>query len=136
VGYAQIGQRAEMAHGNNRFDSRTAAQLGVGSIFRRTAKAREPNQSDSPFIAMKVDVNWHFARRRNRLGEVFQEVKDAGIPLILVDRRAAVPDNMYVSYLGSDFIERRTQCRRALAKVTDGKARIVELVGTVDSALQ
>ena len=37
--------------------------------------------------------------------EVFKEAKDAGIPIILVDRRADVPEDLYVTYMGSDFLE-------------------------------
>jgi ABC-type sugar transport system substrate-binding protein len=66
--------------------------------------------------------------------EVFQEAKDAGIPIILVDRRATVPDNLYVTYLGSDFLEEGRNAARVMAKLVDGKANIVELVGTIGSA--
>jgi ABC-type sugar transport system substrate-binding protein len=66
--------------------------------------------------------------------EVFQEAKDAGIPIILVDRRANVPEDFYVSYLGSDFLEEGRKAARVMAELVDGKANIVELVGTIGSA--
>src|SRR5262249_6867635 len=66
--------------------------------------------------------------------EVFQEVKAAGIPLVVVDRRADVSENLYATYLGSDFVEEGRNAARAMAKIVNGKANIVELVGTVGSA--
>lgn len=34
---------------------------------------------------------------------VFQEAKEVGIPIILVDRRADVPEDLYVTHVGSDL---------------------------------
>jgi len=65
---------------------------------------------------------------------VFKEAKDAGIPIILVDRRAAVPEDMYATYIGSDFVEEGRNAARTMAKIVNNKANIVELVGTVGSA--
>jgi ABC-type sugar transport system substrate-binding protein len=66
--------------------------------------------------------------------EVFKEAKDAGIPIILVDRRAAVSGDLYVTLMGSDFVEEGRNAARVMAKLMNGKANIVELVGTIDSA--
>jgi galactofuranose transport system substrate-binding protein len=66
--------------------------------------------------------------------EVFQEAKEAGIPIILVDRRAEVPEDLYATYLGSDFLEEGRNAARVMAKLVNGKAKIVELVGTIGSA--
>ncbi len=60
--------------------------------------------------------------------------RTAGIPIILVDRRADVSKDLYVSYLGSDFVEEGRNAARQMVKITGGKANIVELVGTIDSA--
>ena len=65
---------------------------------------------------------------------MFREAKDAGIPLILVDRRADVPEDLYATHLGSDFVEEGRNSARMMAKIVNGKANIVELVGTLGSA--
>ena len=39
-----------------------------------------------------------------------------------------------MTYLGSDFLEEGRNAARVMVKLTDGKANIVELVGTIDSA--
>jgi simple sugar transport system substrate-binding protein len=65
---------------------------------------------------------------------VFKEAKDAGIPIILVDRRAAVPPDLYVTLVGSDFLEEGRKAARIMASLTDGQANVVELQGTSGSA--
>lgn len=135
VGYAQIGAESEWRIGNTVSIKETAEQLGVELKFA-DAQQKQENQIKAlrQFIAMKVDVIAIPPVVETGWDEVFQEVKDAGIPLILVDRRAAVPDNLYVTYLGSDFVEEGRNAARAMVQVTNGQAQIVELVGTVDSA--
>jgi simple sugar transport system substrate-binding protein len=65
---------------------------------------------------------------------VFQEAKEANIPIILVDRRAAVPEDLYVTHIGSDFVEEGRNAARVLVDLLEGQGDIVELVGTIDSA--
>lgn len=36
---------------------------------------------------------------------VFTEAKEAGIPIVLVDRKADVPEDLYATFIGSDFIK-------------------------------
>jgi ABC-type sugar transport system substrate-binding protein len=67
-------------------------------------------------------------------GEVFQEAKDAGIPIVLVDRFTDVPVDQYATYLGSDFLEEGRKAAKVMATLTNGKASIVELAGTIGSA--
>jgi galactofuranose transport system substrate-binding protein len=51
-----------------------------------------------------------------------------------VDRRANVSEDLYVTLLGSDFLEEGRNAARIMAKLTEGHANIVELVGTPGSA--
>ena len=81
-------------------------------------------------IAQKVDVIGISPIVETGWDDVFKEAKDAGIPIILVDRRAAVPEDLYVTFIGSDFLEEGRNAARIMANLTDGKANIVELVGT------
>jgi ABC-type sugar transport system substrate-binding protein len=135
VGYAQIGAESEWRTANTVSVKETAEQLGIELKFS-DAQQKQENQIKAirSFIAMKVDVIGVPALVETGWETVFRESKDAGIPIILVDRRAAVPEDLYVSYLGSDFLEEGRNSARVLAKIVNGKANIVELVGTVDSA--
>jgi simple sugar transport system substrate-binding protein len=135
VGYAQIGAESEWRTGNTASIKETAEELGVELKFS-DGQQKQENQIKAlrSFIAMKVDVIGISPVVETGWEEVFSEVQAAGIPLILVDRRAAVPEDLYVTYLGSDFVEEGRNSARVMSKIVDGNAKIVELVGTVGSA--
>ncbi len=135
VGYAQIGAESEWRTANTISVKEAAAQLGVELKFVDGQQKQENQiQAIRTFIAEKVDVIGVPPVVETGWDEVFKEAKDAGIPIILVDRRAAVPGDLYVTLLGSDFVEEGRNAARVMAKLMNGKANIVELVGTVGSA--
>jgi ABC-type sugar transport system substrate-binding protein len=135
VGYAQIGAESEWRAANTRSVKEAAAALGVELKFS-DAQQKQENQIKAirSFIVQKVDVIGVPPVVETGWLPVFQEAKQAGVPIILVDRRAAVPDDLYVTLLGSDFLEEGRNAARAMVKVTEGKAKIAELVGTIGSA--
>jgi galactofuranose transport system substrate-binding protein len=135
VGYSQIGAESEWRTGNTASIKEAAEQLGVELIFS-DAQQKQENQIKAirTFIAQQVDVIGVSPVVETGWESVFQEARDAGIPIILVDRRAAVPDDLYTTYLGSDFTEEGRRAARVMVDLLDGKGNIVELVGTVGSA--
>jgi ABC-type sugar transport system substrate-binding protein len=135
VGYAQIGAESEWRAANTASVKEAAAALGVELKFS-DAQQKQENQIKAiqSFIVQKVDIIGVPPVVETGWLPIFQEAKKAGIPIILVDRRAAVPDDLYVTLLGSDFLEEGRNAARAMVKVTDGRAKIVELVGTIGSA--
>jgi len=135
VGYAQIGAESEWRTANTISVKEAAAQLGVELKFVDGQQKQENQiQAIRTFIAQKVDVIGVPPVVETGWDEVFKEAKDAGIPIILVDRRAAVSGDLYVTLMGSDFVEEGRNAARVMAKLMNGKANIVELVGTIDSA--
>jgi simple sugar transport system substrate-binding protein len=135
IGYAQIGSESEWRAANTISIKETAEELGVELRFL-DAQQKQANQIEAirKFIVQKVDIIGISPIVETGWVEVFKEAKDAGIPIILVDRRAAVPEDLYVSYLGSDFLEEGRNAARVMANLVNGKANIVELVGTIGSA--
>lgn len=135
VGYSQIGAESEWRTGNTASLKQAAESLGVELIFS-DAQQKQENQIKAirTFIAQQVDVIGVSPIVETGWESVFQETKEAGIPLILVDRRADVSEDMYATYIGSDFVEEGRKAARVMADLLDGKGNIVELVGTVDSA--
>jgi len=135
VGYAQLGAESDWRVANTISVKETADKLGVELRFL-DAQQKQANQIEAirKLIVQKVDVIGISPIVETGWDEVFREAKDAGIPIILVDRRAVVADDLYVSYLGSDFLEEGRNSARVMAKLVNGKANIVELVGTIDSA--
>lgn len=135
VGYAQLGAESEWRAANTISIKETAEKMGVELRFL-DAQQKQDNQilAVRKLIIQKVDIIGISPIVETGWEEVFQEAKDAGIPIILVDRRADVPEDMYISYLGSDFLEEGRKAARIMAELVDGKANIVELVGTIGSA--
>jgi simple sugar transport system substrate-binding protein len=135
IGFSQLGAESEWRVANTVSIKETAEQLGVELRFF-DAQQKQDNQIEAirKLIVEKVDVIGVAPIVETGWDDVFQEAKDAGIPIILVDRRAAVSEDLYVSYLGSDFLEEGRNAARIMVKLVNEKANIVELVGTVGSA--
>ena len=135
IGFAQIGAESEWRTANTLSIRETAEELGVELRFA-DGQQKQDNQITAlrSFIVQKVDVIGISPVVETGWEEYFRAAKEAGIPIILVDRRADVPEDLYVTLLGSDFLEEGRKAARTMADITGGKANIVELVGTVDSA--
>jgi simple sugar transport system substrate-binding protein len=135
VGYAQLGAESEWRTANTASIQQAAEDLGVTLKFS-DAQQQQQNQIKAirSFIAQGVDVIGVPPVVTTGWETVFQEAKDAGIPIILVDRRADVPEDMYATYLGSDFVEEGRKAGTEMNKLLPEGGKIVELVGTVGSA--
>jgi galactofuranose transport system substrate-binding protein len=135
VGFAQIGAESVWRSANTLSIKEEAKKLGVELKFS-DAQQKQDNQimAVRKFIAMKVDVIGISPVVETGWEPVFREAKAAGIPIILVDRGADVPEDLYVTKLGSDFREEGRNAAREMIKLTGGNARIVELQGTPGSA--
>lgn len=135
IGFAQIGAESEWRTANTNSLKQEAERLGIEFKFI-DAQQKQDNQilALRTFIVEKVDLIGISPVVETGWDEIFQEANDAGIPIVLVDRRADVPEDFYVTYLGSDFLEEGRNAARVMARLTNGRANIVELVGTIGSA--
>ena len=135
VGYSQIGAESEWRTGNTTSIKEAAESRGIELIFS-DGQQKQENQIKAirTFIAQQVDIIGVSPVVETGWDSVFQEAKEAGIPIILVDRRAAVAEDLYTSYLGSDFMEEGRNAARVMVDLLGEKGSIVELVGTVGSA--
>lgn len=135
IGFAQIGAESEWRVANTKSIQETAAQLGVELRFSDAQQSQQKQiEAVRKLIIQKVDVIGISPIVETGWEEVFQEAKAAGIPIIVVDRRADVPEDLYISHLGSDFLEEGHKAARVMVELVGGKANIVELVGTIGSA--
>jgi ABC-type sugar transport system substrate-binding protein len=135
VGFAQLGAESEWRVANTKSIQETAIQLGVELRFSDAQQSQQKQiEAVRKLIIQKVDVIGISPIVETGWEEVFQEAKAAGIPIIVVDRRADVSEDLYLSYLGSDFLEEGRKAGRVMVELVNGKANIVELVGTIGSA--
>jgi galactofuranose transport system substrate-binding protein len=90
------------------------------------------------FVAQHVDVIAFSPVVETGYEGVLREIRSAGIPVILMDRNIDVSDDsLYMSLVGSDFVEEGRRAARWLLEQTrdmPGDIDIVELQGTVGSA--
>src|SRR5271156_4939642 len=136
VGFSQVGAESGWRTANTDSIKAEAAKRGIDLRFS-DAQQKEENQIKAirSFIAEGVDVIAFSPVVETGFEPVLQEAKKAGIPVVLSDRAVKVSDpSLYVSFLGSDFIEEGKRAGNAAVKLTGGKANIAELVGTVGSA--
>jgi ABC-type sugar transport system substrate-binding protein len=135
VGFAQIGAESEWRTANTRSIQGTASELGVELKFSDGQQQQE-NQIKAirSFIAQRVDVIGVSPVVETGWDTVFAEVKQAGIPLILLDRNANVPDNLFSAFIGSDFVQEGQRACMEMARLLNNHGNIVELDGTVGSA--
>src|SRR5690349_18995877 len=135
VGFAQIGAESEWRTANTRSLQETAKHLGVELKFS-DAQQQQANQIKAirSFIAQRVDVIGVSPVVETGWDTVFAEVKQAGIPLIVLDRHANVPDNLFSAFIGSDFVQEGQRACMEMAALLNNHGNIVELDGTVGSA--
>lgn len=135
IGYAQIGAESEWRTANTQSIQDTAKEKGVELKFS-DAQQKQENQIKAirSFIAQKVDVIGVSPVVETGWDTVFKEAKDAGIPVVLVDRHASVADDMFTAFIGSDFKSEGEKACKEMGTLLGNKGNIVELEGTVGSA--
>ncbi|HEX6639132.1 MAG TPA: ABC transporter substrate-binding protein [Steroidobacteraceae bacterium] len=144
LGFSQIGAESEWRTANTTSVQTAAKEAGIDLRFS-DAQQKQENQIKAlrSFIAQRVDVIAFSPVVETGWETVLREAKAAQIPVILTDRAVEVSDDtLYLSLIGSDFVEEGRKAGRWLVdyytngagKDFKGDVRIVELQGTVGSA--
>jgi ABC-type sugar transport system substrate-binding protein len=135
MGFSQIGAESGWRTANTQSIQSAATDAGVNLKFV-DAQGSQANQIKAikDFIEQGVDVIAFSPVVETGWEPVLKEAKDAHIPVIVSDRRPDVPDDLYVSFIGSDFIKEGERAGEWLAKKMNGKANIAEITGTTGSA--
>lgn len=144
LGFSQIGAESEWRTANTTSVQTAAKDAGIDLRFS-DAQQKQENQIKAlrSFIAQRVDVIAFSPVVETGWESVLREAKAAGIPVLLTDRAVQVSDeNLYLTLIGSDFVEEGRRAGRWLTeyyasgagKDIKGDVNIVELQGTVGSA--
>ncbi|MDP9043235.1 MAG: ABC transporter substrate-binding protein [Pseudomonadota bacterium] len=139
LGFSQVGAESEWRTANTESIKSAAKDAGIDLKFS-DAQQKQENQIKAlrAFIAQKVDVIAFSPVVESGWGTVLQEAKAAKIPVILSDRAVnEKDDSLWVTFMGSDFVEEGRRAGRWLVENTKGSntpVNIVELQGTVGSA--
>jgi ABC-type sugar transport system substrate-binding protein len=139
VGFAQVGAESEWRTANTESIKSAAKESDIDLKFS-DAQQKQENQIKAirSYIAQKVDVIAFSPVVESGWETVLKEAKAANIPVVLTDRSVNTKDDsLYVTFMGSDFVEEGRKAGRWLVEKEKGNAgpiNIVELQGTVGSA--
>ncbi|MGC4030927.1 MAG: ABC transporter substrate-binding protein [Tepidisphaeraceae bacterium] len=135
VGFAQVGAESGWRTANTKSVKDEAAKRGIDLKFS-DAQQKQENQiaAIQSYIAQGVNVIMFSPVVSTGWTPVLKEAKAAGIPVIVSDRSVDSPEDLFASFIGSDFTEEGRRAGNWLVKKTDGKAVICQLEGTPGSA--
>ena len=139
VGFSQLGSESSWRIANTVSMEQAAKEAGY-SLMMENANQKQEKQIDAirSFIAYRVDVIVFSPIVETGWDNVLTEAKQAGIPVILMDRMIETQDDsLYTAYIGADFYAEGCRAGEYLVRKADAigaeKLRIVEICGTTDS---
>src|SRR5688500_14648689 len=118
VGFSQVGAESEWRTANTESIKSAAKEAGIELKFS-DAQQKQENQIKAirSFIAQKVDVIAFSPVVESGFETVLREAKAAKIPVILTDRAVSTKDDsLYVTFMGSDFLEEGRKAGRWLVE--------------------
>ncbi|MBP6298501.1 MAG: ABC transporter substrate-binding protein [Anaerolineae bacterium] len=135
VGFAQVGSESGWRVAFTEATLAEAEARGINLIF----SDGENNQSiqiaalrsfieagvDAIILAPVVETGW---------SDVLQEVKDAGIPLVIIDRNITADPSLYMTRVASDFVHEGRLAAAWLVQETSGSCNVIELEGSAGSS--
>lgn len=138
LGFSQLGSESTWRAANT--DSIKAAALEAGiSLIMKNAEQSQQKQVEAirSFMESKVDIIAIAPVVETGWDEILEEVKQAGIPVIILDRSINVKDHsLYVTCIGSDFFEEGVKAAKYMLdrmRHHPGQIKIAELQGTIGS---
>jgi ABC-type sugar transport system substrate-binding protein len=138
VGFIQTGSEGGWRAANTASFKETAEQLGINLKFYDAQNKLENQVSAFHQFNQDKDVNVIILAALETTGweEVLKEAQAAGKIVVLEDRRIDAPEDLYATYIGSDFAEEGRKAAAEMCKLLEGSEskNVVELVGNVGSS--
>ena len=138
VGFSQVGSNNPRRLGETASMQETFEGAGHTLITTDANEDTAKQLADiDTIIAQQPDIMIFPPRESEALAPKVLEIKEAGIPVILIDRDVdhsiAKPGEDYVTFIGSDFVDQGRRAAEWLVQATGGNAKIIELEGTTGS---
>ena len=141
IGFSQVGSESDWRVANTRSMAGTFAEDPEYELVMENARQQQENQFtavrrfilegvDFIIIAPTVEEGWQ---------TILTEIKEAGIPVIIVDRSVAVDDeDLYLTNVGSDFLRQGNLAVEWLENEipSDRDIKILHLQGTIGATAQ
>jgi simple sugar transport system substrate-binding protein len=140
MGFSQVGAESEWRTANTKSIKESANEADIELKFS-DGQQKQENQIKAirSFIVQKVDIIAFSPIVETGWDTVLNEAKDANIPVILTDRAVDADETLYISFIGSDFVEEGRRAASWLIENSEslgleGDIGIAELQGTTGSA--
>ena len=132
--YPQLGAESDWRTANTASFKETADKLGVKLIFS-DAQQKQENQISAmrACIQQGVDVIALPPVVETGWDAVLTEAKNAGIPVIVVDRSVTADPSLYASHIGSDMVLEGKRAADEMNKLLPNGGNVLELSGTTGS---
>lgn len=139
VGVSQVGSESVWRTANTASIQNVFTKENGYFLLFKNARQKQENQIKAlrSFISQRVDYIVFSPITESGWETVLQEAKEANIPVILIDRKVSIlDDSLYVSWIGSDFINEGRMAGEALEECLirqnrqDDSIHIVVLQGT------
>ncbi|MDK2807685.1 MAG: galactofuranose transport system substrate-binding protein [Clostridiales bacterium] len=145
VGFSQVGAESDWRTANTESMKSTFTEENGYELIFDDAQQKQENQIKAVRNFIQQDVDYIVIAPVTETGwdTVLQEAKEAGIPVIIVDRMIDVSDDsLYECWVGSNFLQEGYDAVAWLADYLDKQGRsdeeinIVTLQGTIGSSAQ
>ncbi len=143
VGFSQLGAESDWRSENTESMKSTFTQENGFELIFEDGQQKQSNQimAIRKFIQQEVDYIVIAPVIETGWDTVLQEAKDAGIPVILVDRMVDVEDeSLYMAWVGSDFALEGDKAGEWINRFLQAKgienANIVNIQGTLGASAQ
>lgn len=143
VGFSQVGAESDWRTANTKSMKDTFVESKGYKLIFDDAQQKQENQITAirNFIQQEVDYIVLAPVTETGWDTVLQEAKDAGIPVIIVDRMIDVSDDsLFTCWVGSDFRKEGDKAvawmEKQLKDKDKDKVNIVHLQGTIGSSAQ
>lgn len=139
LGFSQIGSESAWRTRNTQSIFEAAEASGIQILFD-DAQQKQENQLKAirSFIVYQVDIIALVPIIEDGWDNVLREAKNAGIPVIIVDRQINADKSLYAGFLGENaFEEGENAAKFLIEKCADeeGEVSILEVSGTENSSV-
>jgi simple sugar transport system substrate-binding protein len=133
--YPQLGAESDWRTANTASIKETAETLGIKQLVFSDAQQKQENQISAmrTCIQQQVDVIAIPPVVEDGFEQVLTEAKNAGIPVIIVDRSVSAPPDLYASHIGSDMVLEGERAAEEFNKAMPDGGAVLELSGTTGS---
>jgi galactofuranose transport system substrate-binding protein len=133
--YPQLGAESDWRTANTASFKETAEKLGIKQLIFSDAQQQQENQISAvrACIQQGVDVIALPPVVEDGWEAVLTEAKNAGIPVIIVDRSVSADPSLYASHIGSDMVLEGERAAAEFNRLMPDGGAVLELSGTTGS---